>query len=78
LDESLVLLKRILCWEMQDIIYIPVNVRFSRGSQRSKTAKLNKKDIKNLQKYNKADFLLYDFFKKRLLFQIQDADIDFQ
>ena len=78
LDESLVLLKRILCWEMQDIIYIPVNVRFSRRSQRSKTAKLNKKDIKNLQKYNKADFLLYDFFKKRLLFQIQDADIDFQ
>jgi hypothetical protein len=63
---------------MQDIIYIPVNVRFSRRSQRSKTAKLNKKDIKNLQKYNKADFLLYYFFKKRLLFQIQNADIDFQ
>lgn len=78
LDESLVFLRRILCWEMQDIIYIPVNVRFSRRSQRSKTAKLNKKDIENLQKYNKADFLLYDFFKKRLLFQIQEADIDFQ
>jgi len=78
LDESLVLLKRILCWEMQDILYLSVNVRFSRGSQRNKSAKLNKKDIENLQNYNKADFLLYDFFKKRLLFQIQGADIDFQ
>jgi hypothetical protein len=60
---------------MQDIIYIPVNVQFSRRSQRSKRAKLNKKDIKNLQKYNKADFKPETVFFETASIQIESQSL---
>ncbi|VDI44312.1 galactose-3-O-sulfotransferase 3 [Mytilus galloprovincialis] len=78
LDESLVLLKRLLCWEMHDILYLPTNVRFSPISQQFNTEELTKSSIENLEKYNKADFMLYAFFKQRLLSQINDLNYDFK
>ncbi|CAG2233369.1 TPIP [Mytilus edulis] len=78
LDESLILLKRLLCWEMHDILYLPTNVRFSPISQQFNTEELTKSSIENLEKYNKADFMLYAFFKQRLLSQLNDLNYDFK
>lgn len=76
LDESLVLMRRILCWEFKDILYVPANVRIS-PSYRERL-QLNKESIKKLERYNKADFKLYSFFKNRLLTQIRDLGPEFK
>ncbi|KAK3577749.1 hypothetical protein CHS0354_015787 [Potamilus streckersoni] len=57
-DESLVLMKRYLCWELQDIIYLPLN---SIGEV--KYPMLTFEDEKNLRKFNFADFQLYEYFQ---------------
>ena len=62
LDESLVLLKRKLCWEIDDVIYfsslLPDNpARNFAVSNETKDA---------IKKWNKADFMLYDFFNATL------------
>ncbi|KAL3881017.1 hypothetical protein ACJMK2_033217 [Sinanodonta woodiana] len=56
-DESLVLMKRLLCWDLQDIIYLPLN---SIGAVKYPT--LTFEDENNLRKFNKADFQLYEYF----------------
>lgn len=76
LNESLVLMKRILCWDFKDILYIPVNVRISQSFR--ETLKLNDESVKRLNKFNKADFKLYSFFKSRLLAQIKQLGYDFK
>ena len=61
-DESLVLLKRILCWDMRDILYVPINVR-----KRKEKVNLSRTAQKNFIKFNYADFQLYEFFKQKFL-----------
>ncbi|KAK3577750.1 hypothetical protein CHS0354_015788 [Potamilus streckersoni] len=57
-DESLVLMKRYLCWDLQDIMYLPLN---SIGEV--KYPMLTFEDEKNLRKFNFADFQLYEYFQ---------------
>lgn len=60
--ESLVLLKRLMCWSFKDIVYHAENVR-------NYTNK-NTKSSPELQKFHKywsnADYMLYDYFNKTL------------
>lgn len=56
-DESLVILRRTLCWETKDILYVPLNIMKSKPE-----FILDDSDIKNLKKWNSADFKLYDHF----------------
>ena len=65
-DESLILLKRFLCWSIKDILYIPRNVRRKSGTK----IQLQQADIERLRIWNFADFMLYDVFKKRFEAQI--------
>ena len=69
LDESLVLLKRKLCWEMDDIIYF--DSLFPRDMQiMNFTVSRAAKDA--VQKWNMADFMLYDFFNATLWEEIRN------
>ena len=56
-DESLILLKRLLCWEFEDIVYIKL---------RAKKPKIEFEDEvkKNILTWNHADAILFDHFNK--------------
>lgn len=56
-QESLVLMKRTLCWDTKDILYVPLNERTSKVD-----FDLNEFDIQNLNHWNSADFTLYSHF----------------
>ncbi|KAL4234008.1 hypothetical protein ACF0H5_005662 [Mactra antiquata] len=73
-DESLVLLKRKLNWELSDILYVVKNVK-----NKNKPNRYNMKEHhKELyQDFAMFDYLLYDYFSKRLKKQIEnEADFD--
>ena len=57
-EESLVLMKRLLCWDMKDILYVPLNTRNAKPYM-----PFTEEDRANLKVWNKADFELYDLFK---------------
>jgi len=65
-DESLVLMKRLLCWDSEDIIYVKHKVRHSRFRNNITT---QQKAI--IRSWNKADVLLYEFFNKSLWDKIE-------
>ena len=59
-DESLVLLKREFCWDLDDILY----VKFNQRQGRNKTDPLPEHLIKKIRAWNAADVLLYEHFNK--------------
>ena len=65
-DESLVLLDDILCWPQKDLTYLKQNERTpeAKSNMTSRTRTL-------LKKWLWADYLLYDYFKEKLLKRFQ-------
>ncbi|GFY62066.1 galactosylceramide sulfotransferase [Trichonephila inaurata madagascariensis] len=61
MDESLVLLKELLCWDIDDVIIFHLNAR----NQRYKK-KLSPDLYQRLVKFNSADMTLYKYFSHRL------------
>ena len=60
-DESLVLLKREFCWDLDDILYLKFNQRHSN----EKTSNEHKNSLKDaIRRWNWADTLLYEHFYK--------------
>ncbi|XP_022798750.1 galactosylceramide sulfotransferase-like isoform X1 [Stylophora pistillata] len=57
-DESLVLMKRLLCWELEDILYVKLNARLDKEIARN----LSKTVQENIKRWNMADVLLFDHF----------------
>ena len=71
--ESLVLLKRLLCWSTKDILYVPLNARKAGPDFR-----LSESDKILLKNYNNADFKLYDHFKAKFDANVESLGEDFQ
>ena len=64
-EESLVLLRRLMCWRIQDILYLVRNV----GHYKHKRIQEDATDpllIDNFRRFNQVDIVLYDFFNKTL------------
>ena len=59
-DESLVLLKRLLCWEIDDILYVKLNER----KDNEKATRLSGSVQDNIRRWNKADVLLFNYFNE--------------
>ena len=57
-DESLILLKRLLCWEIDDILHVKVNERLDN----EKASNLSDRVKENIKRWNKADVLLFTYF----------------
>ena len=74
-EESLVLMKRLLCWDIKDILYVPLNVRKAKQK-----VPFTDEDKARLKLWNKADFELYDLFKRefstKLVAQGDDFDAE--
>ena len=59
-DESLVLMKRLLCWEIDDILYVKLNARLDKDKARG----LSERVQENIKRWNKADVLLFNHFNR--------------
>ena len=62
-DESLVLLKRILCWEVEDILYFKLN---ERRKEDQRVSDLNERSRTLIRQWNSADVKLYGHFNRTL------------
>ena len=69
-DESLILLKRLLCWEFQDIVYIKLRVK---GNE----INFEKEVENNILTWNRADTILYDHFNKTFWRKVREAGSTF-
>jgi galactosylceramide sulfotransferase len=58
-DESLILMKHLLCWDWDDIVYIKFKMRIEEAK-----AEVNQDLSNRIQSWNHADTLLYDYFNK--------------
>ena len=69
-DESLILLKRLLCLEFEDIVYIKL---------RSKKKKINLEKVveNNILTWNRADAILYDHLNKTFWRKVREAGSTF-
>eukprot|EP00058_Branchiostoma_floridae_P005819 XP_002591307.1 hypothetical protein BRAFLDRAFT_76757 [Branchiostoma floridae] len=74
LDESLVLLKRLMCWKIQDIIYIrSTNVKHRHGQEILFSTQLQQTH----KEWSYVDYALYDHFNKSLWRRIKSSGNDF-
>ena len=65
-DESLILLKRLLCWEFEDIVYIKLRVK-------KKEIEFDEEVKRNILAWNHADAILFDHFNKTFWRKILQA-----
>ncbi|KAK6177620.1 hypothetical protein SNE40_015682 [Patella caerulea] len=71
-DESLILLKRKLCWDIRDIVYLVVN-----SNRKKDEHALSEEDLKILRDIQKPDEMLYSFFTDRFWKQVYNEGPDF-
>lgn len=70
-DESLILLKKLLCWSFKDILYV-------KKRQQPNPLKINEATRKEIQKRNVGDEALYDYFLKVFWSKVEDYGPSFQ
>ncbi|CAH1265222.1 GAL3ST1 [Branchiostoma lanceolatum] len=73
LDESYVLLKRLMCWELQDVLYATKNNR----SYSFKQFIPSEEDVATLRRWKAVDYLLHDTFNRSLWRKISTQGPDF-
>ena len=75
LDESLVLLKRRLCWELDDMLYLKFYYQLHGESTQPST--INNNVTEQIHRWNKADAMLYRYFNETLWNEIKSEGKDF-
>ncbi|XP_070535735.1 uncharacterized protein [Ptychodera flava] len=73
-DESLLLLKKLLHWDWNDVMYIARNARAQNATRVTLTSDLCSK----IRKWNRADYLLYQTFNKTLWKRIKAYGKDWE
>lgn len=73
-DESLLLLKRLLCWEMKDILYFKLNER----QDKQKRKFMSQEVTEDIKSWNKADFMLYQHFNRTFWKKVKAEGPSFQ
>ncbi|KAI0224862.1 Galactose-3-O-sulfotransferase 3 [Lamellibrachia satsuma] len=71
--ESLVLLRRLMCWSTEDILYIKRNA----NQYAEKSKETDPSLVANFRRYNIPDYALYDHFNRTLWRKIAAAGDDF-
>lgn len=70
-EESLILFKELMCWELDDIAYFVVNAR-----AKNSIHKITDKTVENLRKWNLGDQMLYEHFNGTLWKKIEAFGIE--
>ncbi|GAB6022491.1 hypothetical protein CHUAL_006598 [Chamberlinius hualienensis] len=71
MDQSLVLLKNLLCWDVDDVVAFKHNARME-----SMKVTLEPDVQQKLRKWNRADEILYNYFLKKLIAKIKEFGIE--
>ncbi|KAH3713508.1 galactose-3-O-sulfotransferase 2-like [Dreissena polymorpha] len=72
-QESLVLMRRKLCWSTKDILYVPLNALDTKPE-----FQLTDEDLNRLRYWNSADFRLYDYFSIKFDQLVKQEEDDLQ
>ncbi|XP_078663486.1 galactose-3-O-sulfotransferase 2-like isoform X1 [Branchiostoma floridae x Branchiostoma belcheri] len=75
LDESVVLLRRLMCWELRDVLLYSSR-KNSRGYP-YKTYKATPEELENHRAWSAVDYMLYDTFNNSLWRKIKEQGPDF-
>lgn len=67
-DESLTLLRRRLCWSIDDVVYFKMNERLNKHKRRV----LTQSQIEKIKQWNNADVALYNFFVEKFWKQVEN------
>nr|XP_002732523.1 PREDICTED: galactose-3-O-sulfotransferase 2-like [Saccoglossus kowalevskii] len=70
-DESLLLLKKLLCWEFDDLVYHGVKLRKPKDTMVPEMES-------SIRKWSNADFLLYEYFNRTFWEKVKNYDGDFE
>ena len=70
-EESLVLLKRKMCWSLKDVVYFKLNQQIAKNEDWKPGIQ------KKIMQWAKADVLLYEYFNKTLWDQIRNEGASF-
>ena len=73
MDESLILLKRYMCWEMKDILYVSLKADSTEADYGPPTSD----DEKVHRKWSKADYMFYDYFNATFWRKVEKQDTGF-
>ncbi|CAH1266401.1 GAL3ST1 [Branchiostoma lanceolatum] len=73
-DESLVLLRRLLCWDMQEIL----NFKYNSYKYELGNTSFSEQLIQNYRQHNAIDYALYEHFNRTLWRKIKMAGSDFR
>ena len=71
-EESMVMLKNLLCWTTEDMIHFNLNQRHQ-SERRNISSDLAKK----IHQWNRADTALYEYFRDEFLRKLNEQDEDF-
>ena len=71
-DESMVLLKRRLCWSIDDVVFFKTNERLNKNKRI-----LTSEQEESIKKWNNADIALYDYFIDRFWKEIEKEGPEF-
>lgn len=72
-DESMVLMKRRLCWDIDDVIFFKTNERLNKNKRRTLTSEQEKM----IKKWNNADIALYEYFMDKFWKEIEKEGEEF-
>ena len=72
-DESLVLLRRLMCWSVKDLLYIPKNKNAHKPS-----FVFSGHDYAKHRQISSADYELYEYFRLKFLRTLAAQGVDFQ
>ena len=71
-EESMVMLKNLLCWNTEDIAHFHLNER-----HQSEKRNISSELIRKIKQWNSADVALYEYFKKVFLQKLSEQTDDF-
>ena len=72
-DESMVLLKRRLCWSIDDVVFFKTNERLNKNKRRV----LTNEQEESIKKWNNGDIALYDYFVDKFWKDIEKEGVEF-
>ena len=77
IDESLILLKKLLCWSFEDILYIPLRVNPEKDSNPAFVYDVNLETSLNIENFNQEDMKLYQHFNVTFWKKVEGYGPDF-
>ena len=77
IDESNLLLKHKMCWHISDVLHIHTHKTKYNKKISSVAEEITKKAKNKHHKSSKLDYMLYEFFKEKLLKELQQQPADF-